>query len=134
VAFSQFLIIWSANLTEEVTWYIHRWDGGWQWVAVYLAVFHFMVALVALVPREVKRNISFLAIIGADFIWLRLVDLWWQIQPNFTPNQLTLSWVHIVAPLGIGGLWLFLYIWNLNRRPIMPLYLPAKPERYHGPI
>ncbi|HEX2173208.1 MAG TPA: hypothetical protein VHL09_12275 [Dehalococcoidia bacterium] len=134
LAFSQFLIIWSANLTEEVIWYIHRWDGGWQWVALYLAIFHFMLPLAVLVSRHVKRDIGLLAIVAANFIWLRVVDLWWQIQPNFSPNALSLSWVHIVAPIGIGGVWLALYLWQLGRRPLLPLYLPPKPERYHGPV
>ena len=60
-AFSQFLIIWSGNLPEEIPWYVHRTKGGWQWLGLALVVFHFVVPFLLLLSRDLKRNSRMLA-------------------------------------------------------------------------
>src|SRR5581483_2352480 len=61
VSFSQFLIIWSGNLTDEIGWYLHRLRGGWQWLAVALVVFHFAVPFLLLLSRDLKERVRSLS-------------------------------------------------------------------------
>ena len=56
MSYSQFFIIWSGNLTEEIPWYLHRGRGGWQWVAALLAVGHFALPFFLLLFRDSKRQ------------------------------------------------------------------------------
>lgn len=133
LAFSQFLIIWSANLPEEVIWYTHRWDGGWQWMAWFIAVFRFILPLLILLSRRVKRDLSLLFYVAVMLMVAHLVDMYWQIYPTYYPSGISLHWLSIVAPIAFGGIWVAGYFWLLGRRAILPLYIPALPERYkHG--
>jgi hypothetical protein len=131
-AYSQWLIIWSGNLPEEITWYLHRNSGGWEWVARLLAVFHFFVPFLLLLSRANKRRGEFLAIIAAAIIVMRLVDVFWYTMPAFHPGDFSIHWMDIAAPLGLGGVWLAGFLWQLQRLPSLPLRDPALQEVSHG--
>jgi hypothetical protein len=120
-AFSQWLIIWSGNLPEEITWYMHRNSGGWEWVARLLAVFHFFVPFLLLLSRANKRRGEFLAIIAATIMVMRLVDIFWYTMPAFRPGNFSIHWMDIAAPVGLGGVWLAGFLWQLRRLPSFPL-------------
>ena len=83
-SFSQLLIIWSANLPEEITWYITRLEGGWQYVGYGLLVFHFAVPFLFLISSTMKSKTKLLATIAAGLVFMRLVDLYWITAPTFT--------------------------------------------------
>ena len=119
VAFSQFLIIWSGNLPEEVTWYVARLNGGWGWIAGLLVVFHFTAPFLILLSRQNKRRLPRLALLAGAFLFIRLLDLFWMVIPAFHPKQLSIHWMDVVAPVGIGGIWLGVFVWQLRKRPLM---------------
>ena len=123
-AFSQYLIIWSGNLPEETTWYIRRTRGGWGWIAIAVIVLHFALPFLLLLSRDLKRNARKLAMLAAFLLLMRLVDLFWLIEPEFNKHHFHLSWMDVVAPLGIGGLWLAVFSWQLQKRPLVPLNDP----------
>src|SRR5262245_61724179 len=77
LSFSQYLIIWSGNLPDEIPWYLRRSTSGWQWIAVALAVFHFAIPFFLLLMRGNKRRREFLATIALGLVVMRLVDLMW---------------------------------------------------------
>lgn len=110
LAFSQFLIIWSGNLPEEVPWYEHRTAHGWQAIAVLLIVFHFAVPFLVLLSRKAKDNVGLLSKIALGIFLMRVVDYYWLIVPAFHPDGLTLSWMDATAWLGMGGVWLALFL------------------------
>jgi hypothetical protein len=116
--FSQWLIIWSGNLPEEATWYLHRSSGGWEWLARLLAVFHFFVPFLLLLSRANKRSGEFLATIAAMIILMRLVDIFWYTAPAFRPGNFSIHWMDVVAPVGLGGIWLAGFLWQLRRLPV----------------
>jgi hypothetical protein len=120
VSFSQFLIIWSGNLPEEIPWYLRRLDGGWAWVAVVLVVFHFALPFVLLLSRQNKQRLPILAGIAGGVLVVRLVDLFWMVMPAFHPGGFRVHWMDLLMPVGIGGLWLAAFAWRLKRRPLLP--------------
>ena len=83
VSFFQYLVIWSGNLPEENTWYVHRSRGGWQYVALGLMALHFAVPFLLLLSRRLKRQRISLFRIAALLLVMRYVDLYWIIVPGF---------------------------------------------------
>ncbi|HEX9545267.1 MAG TPA: hypothetical protein VF955_08780 [Pyrinomonadaceae bacterium] len=123
-AFSQFLIIWSGNLPEEIRWYLPRTRGAWGALALAVVVLHFAFPFLFLLSRSLKRNPHTLALVAGLILVMRLLDLLWMITPNFTGDVFHVSWMDIVAPLAIGGLWLAVFGWQLNKRALIPINDP----------
>ena len=128
MTFAQFLIIWSGNLPEENSWYLHRSAAGWQWLIVFLALFHFALPFLLLLSHAVKRRGRRLALLAAAIVAVHLVDTYWLVAPAFHPAGLHLSWLDFAAPVGIGGVWIAAFVWLLARKPLLPLHDPRMPE------
>jgi len=89
-----------------------------------LLVVHFVLPFLLLLSRGVKRGVSRLAAVALAIMCMHLVDLFWLVMPAIYPVGLYLHWLDIVAPLGIGGLWVAVFVWQLQRRPLLPLHEP----------
>jgi hypothetical protein len=120
-AFSQWLIIWAGNLPDEITWYMRRLHGGWGSVGLVLALFQFAVPFAILLSRSFKRDISRLVWLAVWLLLMRLLDLFWIIEPNFSVS-LRVTWLEIVVPVAMGGLWMAFYCHNLSLMPLVPAY------------
>ncbi len=125
--FSQLLIIWSGNQPEEISFYRTRLYGGWGVVAVIVLVFHFFVPFFLLLSQDVKRNAKVLPKIALWLIFMRLVDLFWMTRPEFTSRAMP-TWLDIVLPIALGGLWLGFFAFNLKQCPLLPLGDPDLAE------
>ena len=125
--FSQLLIIWSGNLPEEISFYRTRLYGGWGVVAVIVLVFHFFVPFFLLLSEDVKRNAKVLPKIAVWLIFMRLVDLFWMTRPEFTSRAVP-TWLDVVLPIALGGLWLGYFAFNLKQLPLLPLGDPKLAE------
>jgi hypothetical protein len=119
--FSQFLIMWSGNLPEEIVWYVRRTAGGWKAVAIFLVFFHFVVPFFLLLSRNNKMRKNSLVKIAGLILFMRFVDLYWLISPAFYPDGVHFHWLDVAAPVGIGGLWLTTFYAQLKKRPLVPL-------------
>jgi len=133
LSFSQFLIIWSANLPEEIPWYIHRMHNGWQTIGIGLMLFHFAVPFFVLVNRNTKRNPAILAGMAMWMIAVRFLDLFYLIGPEAYPNGLSFHWLDVAATIGVGGIWFALFTTNLRSRPLLPLGEPELAKALRGP-
>lgn len=125
--FSQLLIIWSGNLPEEITFYRARLYGGWGVVAVLVLIFHFFVPFFLLLSRSLKRSKKLLPRTALWLIFMRLVDLFWMTRPEFTSRALP-SWLDLLLPIALGGLWLGVFAFNLKQYPLLPLGDPKLAE------
>ena len=125
--FSQLLIIWSGNLPEEISFYRTRLYGEWGVVAVIVVVFHFFVPFFLLLSQDVKRNTKILPRIAAWLIFMRLVDLFWMTRPEFSASAVP-TWLDLVLPVALGGLWLGFFAFNLKQCPLLPLGDPDLAE------
>jgi hypothetical protein len=126
--FSQFLLIWSENLAEEIPWYLHRIGGGWEWVAIALILFQFALPFVLLLSRNTKRNSQTLAAVAAAILFMHWLDILWMVVPSFFPARFHFHWLDIAAPVAIGGLWLAAFIGYLKARSLVPLHDPRFTE------
>jgi hypothetical protein len=120
-SFSQWLIIWAGNLPHEISFYLKRINHGWGYVAVFLALFHFCVPFVILLSRPFKRDIRKLVWIAVWLMFMRFVDLFWIIEPNFSTN-FAVTIADIVVPIAIGATWIFFFCRNLASLPLLPVY------------
>ncbi len=127
-ALSQFLIIWSGDLPEETVFYRHRFEGGWGAVALVVVVLHFVLPFSLLLSRDLKRDVGKLSFVAILLLVMRWVDAWWLAAPAFSPSKLTFHWLDLMAPVGIGGIWVWLYLRELAKRPLLPLHDPYLPE------
>jgi hypothetical protein len=129
VNFSQFLIVWSGNISEETPFYLQRLQGGWQVVAVALLVFHFALPFALLLSRGLKRNARTLGAVAALMLVMQLVDLFWLVSPDLIGHghenvPLRVHWMDPVAALGLGGLWLFLFVRQARTASVLPVGEP----------
>jgi hypothetical protein len=123
-AFSQFLIIWSANIPEEAIWYYHRSQGGWLNVGMFLIAFHFAIPFFLLLSRQVKRKSQILSVLAALIFFTRLVDLYWLITPAFFPQGVHIHWLDLVLLIAIGGGWAAVFLRQRAGKSPLPRHDP----------
>lgn len=126
-SFSQFLIIWSGNLPEEISWYMSRANGGWARFAIVLILFHFAVPFFLLLLRSIKRH-GALTVVAGLLIIATLLDLYWLIIPAFEPSAIRVHWTDLTLVLGMFGLWLWAFFGELGARPLLPQHDPRLVE------
>jgi hypothetical protein len=127
-SFSQYLIIWSGNLPEEIAWYLHRLQTGWRLVALMLVVFHFVAPFALLLSRAVKRHGQTIVKVAFGILAARLVDLHWLIAPEFHRDGISVSWLDIVVPVSLSTIWLGCFVWQLRGRALLPVHDPEFDE------
>ena len=125
--FSQLLIIWSGNQPEEISFYRTRLYGGWGVVAVIVLVFSFALPFLILLSRDVKRTPGLISKVAAWMLFMRLVDLYWMTRPEFTSRAFP-TYLDLIVPIALVGLWLGFFAMNLQQRPLLPLGDPHLAE------
>lgn len=127
--FSQYLIIWSGNLTEETPYFLVRSKGGWGAMGLFLIVCHFAFPFLVLLQQDFKRKAKWLATLAIFILFMRLVDMYYIIGPSPKIGELKLHLLDVpfritpwdfVAPIAVGGLWLAWFFWQFGSRPIVP--------------
>src|SRR5688572_6491647 len=130
--FSQFLLTYAANLVEEIPYMITRLSHGWQYLAIFLLLFHFVVPWLLLLSRQTKRTPERLVVIAVWILFVRYADLFMMVTPEFAASGENLHmlageheshffvhWLDVAAPLAIGGLWLWMFLTELRKRPML---------------
>jgi len=113
-SFSQWLIIWEENLTSEIPWYLERLRPFWRSTVLAVIVLNLAVPLFALVWTPAKcrpglvRNVSIALLIGG------VLQSWWLILPHFHGDT-DLTWQAPATMIALGGVWLWLFLWRLER-------------------
>ncbi|RPI55402.1 MAG: hypothetical protein EHM55_07985 [Acidobacteria bacterium] len=124
-AFSQYLIIWAANIPEETEWYLHRTGHGWQYMAIMLLLFHFAVPFLVLLHRAIKRNPAMVSKVAAVIVVMRFVDLYWLSAPAFAHGgEPHFHWLDVALPISLALVWLGYFVYQLRGRALLPLYDP----------
>jgi len=121
VSFSQYLIIYAGNMAEDATWYAYRSNNGWQHLSLALIVLHFAMPFLILVSRRSKRSPKVLGFLVALILTMRLVENYWVIAPNFHHERITGHWLDVIAPIGVGGIWLWAFLKRFGRKELAPV-------------
>jgi hypothetical protein len=128
IGFSQYMLMWYANLPEETVWYRARQTGGWTAVSVFLIVGHFLVPFLALMSRNVKRRLTLLVAGAGWMLFMHYVDLTWLIRPAHSPGIVPLSLMDLATFLGIGGIFGAALLRRLSAHALVPTNDPRLPE------
>lgn len=121
VEFSQFLLMWYANLSEEAPWYLRRTRWGWQYVSMALIALHFALPFLVLLSRQVKRDVRKLGAIAALLLVMRYVEALWRVGPAFAEQGFPLHWLDLAVPIALGGLWSATFLACVKGRPLVAL-------------
>jgi hypothetical protein len=124
LAFSQFLIIWSGNLPEEIPWYMDRFQGGWGVIITLDFLFHWLIPFTLLLSRDLKRNKKRLVRVCQWMVFAKAFDLFWLIEPNFkdAARNLHFSWgilEYVAVPVAMTSFWAAYYCIQLKSRPLV---------------
>jgi hypothetical protein len=125
---SQLIITWPANLPQEIEWYLVRIRGGWKALAVIIGFSMFAIPFLALLSQARKRDPIRLMRVAVWILCARAVDIFWIVAPTYRTNGLAIYWTDFAAFLGIGGIWIYVYLGQLRRRPLLPLRDPRVAE------
>ena len=120
IAFSQFLLIWYANLPEETFWFMKHWQHGWQYVSVLLIVVHFAVPYFVLLPQEAKMDARRLKFMALWILFAHLLDLYWLVMPTYSEG-VPLGWIELAFPVLIAGAAILMLSYKMKRHNLMPL-------------
>jgi hypothetical protein len=126
IAFSQYMLMWYANLPEETVWYRTRQQGGWVYVSVLLLIGHFLLPFVALLSRFPKRRPGMLIPMAAWILLMHLADIYWLVKPGRTPG--TPGLLDALCFVAIGGLVFAAAAARLKTLPLVPLKDPRLDE------
>ena len=120
IAFSQFLLIWYADLPEETVWFMSRWRNGWEYVSVLLIVVHFAVPYFALLTQDSKMDLKRLKLMAIWILFAHLLDLYWLVMPTYSEN-VSFSWPEFGFPILLVGLVMVVLSFKMKRNNLVPV-------------
>jgi hypothetical protein len=131
LSFSQFLIIWSANIPEEIPHYLNRWENSYKYLSIFIVVGHFIVPYALLLSRDLKKNSGKLRVIATWILLARLADYYWHVAPELQKGGLSISLLDVALPLALGGIFISLFVSNLGARSLLPINDPDLDKALH---
>jgi hypothetical protein len=120
IAFSQYMLIWYANLAEETEFYIARSHGSWKWMSLSLIFGHFMVPFFVLLRRSAKRSIPTLVFAAVWILTFCYIDMYWLVMPNFHKDGIAFSWQDIACWGAVASSYAMLFWARLRRHSLVP--------------
>lgn len=123
IAFSQFLLIYYANLPEETLWYYHRLEGGFEYIAYGMLLFRFVLPFIVLLNREQKHRRKVLGFVAVVVLVMHFLELYWIVMPTMHPEDahgLHFSWMDITAFIGLGGIFFGLFFHKFKQNSMIP--------------
>ncbi|MEX2584876.1 MAG: hypothetical protein WD315_00690 [Balneolaceae bacterium] len=128
IAFSQFLLIYYANISEEVLWYYHRLEGSWEWIAWGLIIGRFIVPFVLLMNRDWKHNRTMLGFVSVVVLVMHFLEVYWIAMPTLHHHGIAFSWLDVTTLIGLGGIFFGLFFHKLNANRLVPVNDPKLGE------
>jgi hypothetical protein len=104
-------------LPHEISWYLDRTTGGWEWIGLVILIFQFALPFTLLISLRAKRNPRVLTGLAMLIVLVRLGEWFWEVVPAFHPGDFTIHWLDLITPVAIGALWLAAFLWHLERTP-----------------
>lgn len=121
IAFSQYLLIWYANLPEETIFFRHRFAGTWAWVSGLLLVGRFLLPFFVLLGRAPKRNLKVMWIAASWILFMHLVDMYWLVMPNFHATWVQLHWLDFACVAAVFSVFAIVFWFRMRKHAIVPV-------------
>ena len=128
IAFSQYLLIWYANIPEETVWYLHRQEHGWQYVGLLLLAGHLILPFFGLMSRSARRDRKRLLFWASFLLIMHWVDLYWIVMPNISPDSVKLGAIEVLSFLGVGCVWCAALAYRARNIRLIPTGDPNYPQ------
>ncbi|HLA84797.1 MAG TPA: quinol:cytochrome C oxidoreductase [Thermoguttaceae bacterium] len=128
MAFSQYMLIWYANIPEESVWYLARQSGLWAWVTLGLVFGHLLIPFLGMLPRFVKRRKMLLGFWAAWILVFHWIDIYWLVMPTFSPERAGLTMTDLACLVGLGCLFVAGLIRAAGRGELAPVGDPRLGE------
>ncbi len=128
IAFSQYILIWYADLPEETIFFTQRFENGWGVVSLLLLLIHFIVPFIILLSEDAKRNLNTLLAGAVILLIAHLVDMYWLVMPNYSHETVTLGWMEFAPVIALGGIFILSLAWQFRRHHAVPINDPFLPE------
>ena len=128
IAFSQYMLIWYANLPEETTFFIVRSKGAWSFVSLSLIVLKFIIPFLLLLPRQMKRKWQTMVPMAYLILVMQFVDIYWLIYPHFDSHFPRFSWLEVCIFLAFLGFFIRSIFSFLEKNSPVPLKDPRAAE------
>lgn len=122
LSYMQFVVIWSGNLSDKVSWFAIRSVGAWNVFVVVMVAGH-ALAFLTLVTPGLKRIRPLMLSVAGLLLVLRVVDIYWVIMPSYT-GEFAPRWWDLTLLIGFGGAWVALFVWSLTRQALVPINHP----------
>ena len=120
IAFSQFLLIWYANIPDETIWFMARWNGTWKYMTIALIFIRFVIPYSALLSQPSKMNPKRLKQMAIWILFSEIFDIYWIVMPNISPNIL-FSWNELGFPILMVGLIILVFYYKAKKINLMPV-------------
>jgi hypothetical protein len=121
---SQLIIVWPANLPQELVWYLDRVHGFWKYFAAVTALSMFAIPFLALLSQARKRDPRRLIKVCIWILIARVIDVYWIVEPTYRNHGYQFYWTDAAAFFGVGGIWVWVFVRQLRQRPLLPLRDP----------
>lgn len=131
ISFSQYFLIWYANMPEETHWFKEHFHGTWNSVAAFLAIGHFAVPFLLFMSKWVKRNMPAHCLMVIWALFMHYVDLYWLIMPNVNPHGVHPALVDATTFLAIGGIYVAALVRRASSYDLYPTSDPRLSESLH---
>ncbi|MBI5325683.1 MAG: quinol:cytochrome C oxidoreductase [Ignavibacteriae bacterium] len=121
IAFSQFMLIWYANLPEETFWFMNRWEGSWKYITLGLIVFRFIVPYILILSQPSKKDPKRLKLAAIWILFTHYYDLYWLVMPNYSKSGIAFSWYELGYPLLCIGILLLVFTMRAKGNNLLPV-------------
>ncbi|MFC1729469.1 hypothetical protein ACFL6I_03940 [candidate division KSB1 bacterium] len=121
IAFSQYFLIWYANIPEETVWFLDRWEGSWKFFSLTIVFGYFILPFISLMTRWTKRNHMLLIAISGWLLIMHWADIYWLVMPALHHETAHLSWLDLTTFAGIGGIYIYFFFKKLASQPLVPV-------------
>ena len=128
IGFSQYFLIWYGNIPEETAYYLHRAESSWGGVTMLLAVGHFGIPFLFLMSRHIKRRAGTLIFGALWMLVMHFLDLHWLVMPTHHKHAFHFSMLDLTTMVGIGGLFVAMVGWLMQRRALVAVGDPRLDE------
>lgn len=124
IAFSQFLLIYYANIPEETLWFYHRLEGSWEFVTFALLIGRFIIPFILLLNRDTKHNYNLLVFTSILVIVMHFIEIYWIVMPVLSHDGVSISWIDFATFIGLGGIFMGLFFHQFKKNNIVPINDP----------